>query len=95
MRKTLDKFCQGQPLEELGNFTGKRILRKWLNVMWYLNGILDEERTSGKTGDLNKVGIIPFKECSNYWASLLAQLVKNPPTMQETWVPSLKIEKEA
>ena len=23
------------------------------------------------------------------WASLLAQLVKNPPAMQETWVPSL------
>ena len=23
------------------------------------------------------------------WASLVAQLVKNPPAMQETWVPSL------
>ena len=23
------------------------------------------------------------------WASLVAQLVKNPPTMQETWVQSL------
>ena len=23
------------------------------------------------------------------WTSLVAQLVKNPPTMQETWVPSL------
>ena len=23
------------------------------------------------------------------WASLVAQLVKNPPTMRETWVPSL------
>ena len=23
------------------------------------------------------------------WASLLAQLVKNPPVMWETWVPSL------
>ena len=23
------------------------------------------------------------------WASLVAQLVKNPPVMQETWVPSL------
>ena len=23
------------------------------------------------------------------WASLVAQLVKNPPSMQETWVPSL------
>ena len=24
-----------------------------------------------------------------YWASLVAQLVKNPPAMQETWVQSL------
>ena len=23
------------------------------------------------------------------WASLVAQLIKNPPAMQETWVPSL------
>ena len=27
-----------------------------------------------------------------YWASLVAQLVKNPPTMQETWVQSLSFE---
>ena len=26
------------------------------------------------------------------WASLVAQLVKNPPTMQETWVRSLGLE---
>ena len=26
---------------------------------------------------------------SSYWASLVAQLVKNPPAMQETWVRSL------
>ena len=26
------------------------------------------------------------------WASLLAQLVKNPPAMQETWVQSLSWE---
>ena len=24
-----------------------------------------------------------------YWASLMAQMVKNPPVMQETWVQSL------
>ena len=24
-----------------------------------------------------------------FWASLVTQLVKNPPAMQETWVPSL------
>ena len=27
--------------------------------------------------------------CSSYWASLVAQLVKNPPAMQETWIRSL------
>ena len=26
---------------------------------------------------------------SGEWASLVAQLVKNPPAMKETWVPSL------
>ena len=26
---------------------------------------------------------------SNHWASLVAQLVKNPPAMRETWVQSL------
>ena len=26
------------------------------------------------------------------WASLMAQLVKNPPAMQETWVQSLGLE---
>ena len=26
---------------------------------------------------------------SDLWASLVAQLVKNPPAMRETWVPSL------
>ena len=26
------------------------------------------------------------------WASLVTQLVKNPPAMQETWVPSLDWE---
>ena len=33
-------------------------------------------------------------ECFYYlvWASLMAQLVKNPPAMQETWVRSLGCE---
>ena len=26
---------------------------------------------------------------NSYWASLVSQMVKNPPAMQETWVPSL------
>ena len=29
---------------------------------------------------------------SSYWASLVVQLVKNPPAMQETWVQSLTWE---
>ena len=29
---------------------------------------------------------------TSYWASLVAQLVKNPPAMQETWVRSLDWE---
>ena len=27
--------------------------------------------------------------CQYSWASLVAQLVKNPPAMWETWIPSL------
>ena len=27
--------------------------------------------------------------CEDLWASLVAQAVKNPPAMRETWVPSL------
>ena len=31
-----------------------------------------------------------FYSCTlTYWASLGAQMIKNPPAMQETWVPSL------
>ena len=32
---------------------------------------------------------MPFKSLDSYWASLVAQMVKNPPAMQETWVQSL------
>ena len=28
-------------------------------------------------------------EISSHWATLVAQIVKNPPAMQETWVQSL------
>ena len=31
-------------------------------------------------------------KCSNVWASLVAQMVKIPPAMQETWVQSLDWE---
>ena len=33
-----------------------------------------------------------IKGISSYWASLLVQLVKNPPALQETWVQSLSWE---
>ena len=39
---------------------------------------------SGRSPEERKV--YPFQYS---WASLVAQLVKNPPTMQETWVKSL------
>ena len=32
----------------------------------------------------------PYKALTDFrWASLVAQLLKNPPAMQETWVQSL------
>ena len=33
-----------------------------------------------------------IRVCFLSWASLVAQLVKNPPAMQETWVQSLSWE---
>ena len=35
--------------------------------------------------------IFIFQQCC-LWASLVAQLVKNPPAMKETWVQSLGLE---
>ena len=54
------------------------------------------------TCNVGDLGLIPWLERSpgegkgyplQYsWASLLAQLIKNPPAMQETWVQSLGLE---
>ena len=33
-----------------------------------------------------------YEECEVNWASLVAQKVKNPPSMQETWIQSLDWE---
>ena len=30
-----------------------------------------------------------YTALARYWASLMAQMIKNPPAMQETWVRSL------
>ena len=34
-------------------------------------------------------GTLKFKEIIVEWASFVAQLIKNPPAMQETWFRSL------
>ena len=52
--------------------------------------------TAGDPGSIPGSGRSP-REGNGYplqysWASLVAQLVKNPPTMQETWVLSLSWE---
>ena len=52
--------------------------------------------TAGDPGSIPGSGRSP-REGNGYplqysWASLVAQLVKNPPTMQETWVRSLSWE---
>ena len=46
---------------------------------------------AGKESACNSgnLGSIPGYPLQLSWASLVAQLVKNPPAMQETWVPSL------
>ena len=35
------------------------------------------------------ISIIILQQFKLYWASLVVQLVKNPPAMQETWAQSL------
>ena len=35
------------------------------------------------------ISIIILQQFKLYWASLVVQLVKNPPAMQETWARSL------
>ena len=43
---------------------------------------------------LSTTALVPNKDrILRYWASLVAQLVKNPPAMRETWVQSLGWEK--
>ena len=48
---------------------------------------------AGDLGSIPRLGIFPGKGIGyplQYpWASLVAQLVENPPAMQETWVQSL------
>ena len=36
-----------------------------------------------------KFHVLDLRSSSNNWPSLVAQLVKNPPAMQKTWVQSL------
>ena len=46
----------------------------------------NKEDTCTKTGQYKEISV------SSYWASLIAQLVKNPPAMQETLVQFLSWE---
>ena len=44
----------------------------------------------GKSSNIYCISFTPYQVLSIItWASLVAQTVKNPPTMQETWVRSL------
>ena len=46
---------------------------------------MNRKRSSLKTST-----VIMLRRCpEDVWASLVAQMAKNPPTMQETWVRSL------
>ena len=59
---------------------------------------LSSEKSSLETGDNQKLGLSQEFGINRYtllyikWASLVAQLVKNPSAMQETWVQSLHWE---
>ena len=46
------------------------------------------KETTGVCMYLKNSGVRKYGEFP-YWASLVAQMVKNPPAMQETWVRSL------
>ena len=64
-----------------------------LSLLFGLPGNSDDKESACNTGDLSLIpgsGRFPG-EGNSYplqysWASLVAQMVKNPPTMRETWV---------
>ena len=56
-----------------------------LQVMGNILFSLPESRRSEDGGNYHLLNIY-------YWASLEAQMIKNPPAMQETWVQSLGLE---
>ena len=45
--------------------------------------------SGGVMGDIDTGRVLLMSSLVHNWASLAAQLVKNPPARQETWVPSL------
>ena len=63
------------------------------NSSSYLILILDSSVGKESTCNARDPGLIPGEgiDCplQYSWASLVAQLVKNPPAMEETWVQSL------
>ena len=58
------------------------MIYKVLSLVWFGFILFLEEESEVKA-----VGNLVF--LWSLWASLVAQLLKNPPAMQETWVPSL------
>ena len=70
--------------------------RDQLSLLFGLPGNSDDKESACNTGDLSLIpgsGRSPG-EGNSYplqysWASLVAQMVRNPPTMRETWVRSL------
>ena len=58
------------------------MIYKLPSLVWFGFILLLEEES-----EMKAVGNLIF--LWSLWASLVAQLLKNPPAMQETWVPSL------
>ena len=62
----------------------KRGLNKWRNIPYSFIGRNNIFKVPVLPNLIHKFSIIPIKICS-----LVAQLVKNPPAVQETWIRSL------
>ena len=65
----------------------------WVGLSWYRSAGKESVCSAGDLGLIPGSGRFPGEgidyPLQYFWASLVAQLVKNPPAMQETWVRSL------
>jgi len=73
-----------------------KLQTKTLNLsLLYFGSSADKESTcnAGNLGSIHALGRSPGEgigyPLQDSWASLVAQLVKNPPALRETWVQSL------